>query len=979
MSVSIPQFWTLAQQSQLLTEEECRRLGGDYQSLRGARRSSNCRALAAWLVSQHALTNYQAKVLLSGRAGPFRFGAYQINDRAGGSSASLRFRAVHLQTHHRVLLHIHTDEAPAAWRAARAQMERHLTLMHPHLDRCYEVVEQSPRNFAVTEDVDGQSIERCLQRGRRFPVDEACRIVHQVAQALSHLHVAQLVHGRLTSSEVVLQSTGHVKLLRHPLLVAKPLSERPANASAAWLRLADYLAPELWQPAAVADSRADLYALGCLLYELIAAEVPFAGGDLASKIRRHTEQAVRPLEDFRPVPPGLTKLVSFMMAKRSELRYQDAAEVAGHLENYLDHSRQQTHPKSRPTEAFYLGQLQDGDEQVPRHLRTEATRQANPPRPFAATPPPAIPPTAAAAAGRSPSTPPPLTARFTAAGRPKRPRRRALSLMACGVTGLLLLLGAGLWQYWGRAARPATVPRSAQPEPTAGNPLSNVPRSSTNVTEAVAGTTVTAQRAGPELIDDDGRTLWQSPTAGEQLSLQYAPPEARMFLVVRPRAILATPEGPRVLQAMGPAVAQAREQFESQTGIPLDGVERLTLAYIPLDVGPPRVTCVVELAEGVSLPTTAQSAGESVPGGLSLSLGDRSGFLPAAQPRILVWGDPIDVAAVISADGSPPLLRRELDRLAQVSDCERHLTLLLTPNFLAADGRDVLSRTAAKLREPILELLGDGVQAVSLSLHLGDSFYGELRFVSTLDRVPLELAADCQQRLRLVPEQVNDYLGMVPIDAFWQKLAVRLPLMVNYLFQQTRIGVSDDCAVMNFMLPTHAAHNLCLASELAMAAQVMPATRPADDQRPSVADPSRILNHRMALEVPQQSLDFALRDLASLVNDEIPGARFEIRIQGQDLQLDGITRNQQIRDLKLPDATVGEILTEIVSRANPVRVTAPSDAMQKLVWVVDSSPSNAGPVVLITTRAAAGRRGETLPAPFVRPGTERVEKPPLTQ
>ena len=344
--------------------------------------------------------------------------------------------------------------------------------------------------------------------------------------------------------------------------------------------------------------------------------------------------------------------------------------------------------------------------------------------------------------------------------------------------------------------------------------------------------------AGPELIDDDGRTLWQSPTAGAPLSLHYAPPEARMFLVVRPRAILATPEGPRVLQAMGPDVAQAREQFESQTGIPLEGIERLTLAYIPLDVGPPRVACVVELAEGVSLPAPAQSAGESVPGGLRLSLGGRSGFLPAARPRVLVWGDPVDVAAVISAGGSPPLLRRELDRLAQASDCERHLTLLLTPNFLAADGRDVLSGTAAKLREPILGLLGDGVQAVSLSLHLSDSFYGELRFVSTLDRVPLELAADCQERLRHVPEQVNDYLGMVPIDAFWQKLAVRLPLMVNYLFQQTRIGVSDDCAVMNFMLPTHAAHNLCLASELAMAAQVMPAAQPADGLRPSVADPS---------------------------------------------------------------------------------------------------------------------------------------------
>ena len=151
-----------------------------------------------------------------------------------------------------------------------------------------------------------------------------------------------------------------------------------------------------------------------MLYELIAAEVPFAGGDLASKIRRHTEQAVRPLEDFRPVPPGLTKLVSFMMAKRSELRYQDAAEVAGHLENYLDHSRQQTHPKSRPTEAFYLGQLQDGDEQVPRHLRTEVTLPANPPMPLAVTAAPGQP---ARSGGRSQ----PITVSTAAAWPPDSP------------------------------------------------------------------------------------------------------------------------------------------------------------------------------------------------------------------------------------------------------------------------------------------------------------------------------------------------------------------------------------------------------------------------------------------------------------------------------------------------------------------------------------------------------------------------------
>lgn len=349
-----------------------------------------------------------------------------------------------------------------------------------------------------------------------------------------------------------------------------------------------------------------------------------------------------------------------------------------------------------------------------------------------------------------------------------------------------------------------------------------------------------------------------------------------------------------------------------------------------------------------------------------MTLGGRQAFVPSSHPRLLVWGDAADIQEVIKGEGAPPLLRREMEQLRQASDEQRHVTLLTTPNFLAADGRQVLSGSREILRGPILQLLGDGIQAVSLSLHLSESFYGELRLVSTLDRVPLQLVADCQQRLQQVPRQINDHLGEIPLDPSWQKLALRLPLMVNFLFQQTRIGVSDGCAVMNFVVPPHAAHNLFLASDLAMVS-----IAPKDLPKSTVAATydsrwERILSYRMTFELPQQSLEFALRDVALGVNEAIADARLEIRIQGQDLQLEGITRNQQIRDLKLENHTVGEILTEIVVRANPVRSDAPDDPAQKLVWVADPAASAFQQVILVTTRAAAERLGYRLPAPFVK-------------
>ena len=124
-------------------------------------------------------------------------------------------------------------------------------------------------------------------------------------------------------------------------------------------------------------------------------------------------------------------------------------------------------------------------------------------------------------------------------------------------------------------------------------------------------------------------------------------------------------------------------------------------------------------------------------------------------------------------------------------------------------------------------------------------------------------------------------------------------------------------------------------------------------------DRRRIANQNV-VRFDNQSLEFAMRDLAEDVKSNLKVAPFEfaIKIIGDDLKIDGITRNQSIRDFKQENQTVADIFTALVRKANPVTtVKDPSEKDQKLIWVIGPDPeSPAKQTVLITTRAAAPAR-----------------------
>ncbi|MCI0361229.1 MAG: hypothetical protein L0211_22335, partial [Planctomycetaceae bacterium] len=359
MSVTIPAFWQLLQDSRLLGHEQCRQLAADFAQVKGAfDAKGSAKTLAEWLVSRNILSKYQTTILLAGRAGPFLYGEYKVYDRIEKGRLEGLFRAVHGPTGHPVLLTFLSGPAltdPNQWAASAANTWAASSIVSPHVQRWFEPVDAMVYKFAVSEDLRGATAQERMT-GSRFPPAEACRIARLAALGLAQLHQAGRVHGELRPANLLLEpipgQAANIKLLWNGHEGAAPWNM--ADESGKRLTAtADFLAPELATPGYLPDALADIYALGCTLFTMLAGRPPFAGGTVAEKMSRHASEAMIPLEQFG-VPQPLAQLVAYLMAKNPAVRYQSAALVAEQLAVFVEPAAIYAQlPPAAPTLASY--------------------------------------------------------------------------------------------------------------------------------------------------------------------------------------------------------------------------------------------------------------------------------------------------------------------------------------------------------------------------------------------------------------------------------------------------------------------------------------------------------------------------------------------------------------------------------------------------------------------------------------------------
>ena len=187
--------------------------------------------------------------------------------------------------------------ASEAWAAS--------ALNHPNILTIYELGETDGARFIASELVEGQTLRQILKaRPGRLPFRELLNIAQQIASALSTAHAAGIVHRDIKPENVMVRADGYVKVLDFGLAKRTPTGQMDADMPTALMTAPGvllgtvlYMAPEQVRGLPV-DARADVWAFGCVLYEMVTGQSPFIG--------KTTADILAAVLDREPVAAGLT-------------------------------------------------------------------------------------------------------------------------------------------------------------------------------------------------------------------------------------------------------------------------------------------------------------------------------------------------------------------------------------------------------------------------------------------------------------------------------------------------------------------------------------------------------------------------------------------------------------------------------------------------------------------------------------------------
>ena len=181
--------------------------------------------------------------------------------------------------------------------------------------------------YIVMEYVEGHTVRELLGEGDAVPIPEAVEIASGVLDALEYSHRAGIVHRDIKPGNIMLTSTGAVKVMDFGIARAIEDSAATVTQTHAVVGTAQYLSPEQARGELV-DARTDLYSTGCLLYELLTGQPPFTGDSAVAIAYQHVREIPRPPSSVAAdVPEGLDRVVLKSLAKSRDDRYQDAAHM----------------------------------------------------------------------------------------------------------------------------------------------------------------------------------------------------------------------------------------------------------------------------------------------------------------------------------------------------------------------------------------------------------------------------------------------------------------------------------------------------------------------------------------------------------------------------------------------------------------------------------------------------------------------------
>lgn len=255
-------------------------------------------------------------------------GRYEVDEHLGGGGMGIVYRARDPQLSRAVALKFlppHLATVPEAVERFSREARAVAAITHPHIGQIYETGRtEEDRLFMAMAYYEGETLKEKIESGF-LPVEEAVLLATQIAEGLAEAHQAGVVHRDVKPANVLVTTQNQVKLLDFGL--AHLAKRSRITESGRRLGTAAYMSPEQAEGREVGPE-ADLWALGTVLYEMLAGRRPFCAGRETAVLHAVLYEEPSSLKEHRPdVPPALAQIVRRCLAKDPGRRYGSAGEL----------------------------------------------------------------------------------------------------------------------------------------------------------------------------------------------------------------------------------------------------------------------------------------------------------------------------------------------------------------------------------------------------------------------------------------------------------------------------------------------------------------------------------------------------------------------------------------------------------------------------------------------------------------------------
>jgi serine/threonine protein kinase len=262
-------------------------------------------------------------------------GKYRVEDRIGRGGMGTVYRAVDETLHRDVAIKVLNSELndPEVAKRFRAEAITVARLSHPGIATIYELFEHDGQWLMVMEFVKGETLERLVERAGPLTAERASELVMQALGALTHAHGLGVVHRDLKPANLMLTESGAVKIMDFGIARVSG-SEHLTNAGF-MMGTPAYMAPEQVLGQEV-DARADLYAIGVVLYRVTTGRLPFKGVTPFALAQSQVNDPPTPIRMARQgLPEWLEQVIAVALSKSPGDRFQSAQDFQTTLQRCL--------------------------------------------------------------------------------------------------------------------------------------------------------------------------------------------------------------------------------------------------------------------------------------------------------------------------------------------------------------------------------------------------------------------------------------------------------------------------------------------------------------------------------------------------------------------------------------------------------------------------------------------------------------------